>query len=108
VRDFGPANDRFGSFTSDAVEGTRACMSAVAQKRTNRGQSRYVRLVPKADIRIAAKSSYSITSSARASNVGGISKPIALAALRLITSSNFVGWTTGRVAGFSPLRRRPA
>jgi hypothetical protein len=26
----------------------------------------------------------------------------------LITKSNFVGWTTGRSAGFSPLRMRPA
>src|ERR1700722_839593 len=34
---------------------------------------------------------YSITSSARASSVGGISKPSALAALRLMTSSNLVG-----------------
>src|SRR5260370_42650335 len=51
---------------------------------------------------------HSITSSARAMSVGGISSPIVLAALRLITSSNLVGWTTGRVAGFSPFRMRPA
>ena len=34
---------------------------------------------------------YSITSSARASSVGGTSRPSALAVLRLITSSNLVG-----------------
>jgi len=34
---------------------------------------------------------HSITSSARASSVGGIVRPSALAAFRLITSSNFVG-----------------
>jgi hypothetical protein len=34
---------------------------------------------------------YSITSSARASSVGGTLMPSALAVLRLITSSNFVG-----------------
>ena len=34
---------------------------------------------------------YSITSSARASSIGGTSMPIALAALMLITSSNLVG-----------------
>src|SRR5262249_6606218 len=43
---------------------------------------------------------YSITSSARASNVGGISRPSALAVLRLITSSKWVGCSTGRSAGW--------
>lgn len=45
---------------------------------------------------------YSITSSARAMISGGIASPMALAALRLITSSNFVGCSTGRSAGFAP------
>src|SRR5262249_57628839 len=49
---------------------------------------------------------HSITSSALASNVAGISIPIALAVLRLITSSYLVGACTGRLAGFSPLRIR--
>ena len=49
---------------------------------------------------------HSITSSARASSDGGTSRPSALAVLRLITSSNFVGACTGRSAGFSPLRMR--
>src|SRR5262245_29137454 len=49
---------------------------------------------------------HSITSSARASRVGGTSRPIALAALWLITSSYLVGACTGRSAGFSPLRIR--
>ena len=31
-------------------------------------------------------------------------RPIALAALRLITNSNFVALCTGRSAGFSPLK----
>jgi hypothetical protein len=34
-RDFDPADDRCGSFTTDAVEATRACLSAAPQKRTN-------------------------------------------------------------------------
>ena len=50
--------------------------------------------------------SYSITSSARASMAGGISKPSAFAVLRLITNSYLVGVCTGRSAGFSPLRMR--
>src|SRR5262249_2584796 len=49
---------------------------------------------------------HSITSSARASSVGGISRPSAFAVLRLMTSSYLVGACTGRSAGFSPLRIR--
>src|SRR6266508_2951465 len=49
---------------------------------------------------------YSITSSARASRVGGTSRSSALAVLRLITSSNFVGCKIGRSAGFAPLGYR--
>jgi len=50
---------------------------------------------------------HSITSSARASTVVGISRPSALAVLRLTTSSYyFVGACTGRSAGFSPRRMR--
>src|SRR5262249_3548001 len=49
---------------------------------------------------------HSITSSARASSVGGTSRPSALAVLRLNTSSYFVGACTGRSPAFSPLRMR--
>ena len=51
---------------------------------------------------------YSITSSARASSVGGTSMPSALAVPRLITSSNFMARSTGMSAGLAPLRMRPA
>src|SRR5262249_5105554 len=44
----------------------------------------------------------SITSSARASSVGGTSRPIAFATIRLTTRSNLVGCSTGRSAGFVP------
>ena len=50
---------------------------------------------------------HSITSSARASSVGGTSRPSALAVLRLMTSSNLVDCKTGRSAGFAPLRIWP-
>ena len=53
-----------------------------------------------------SRRSHSITSSARASSVGGTSRPSALAVLRLMTSSYLVGACTGRSAGFSPLRMR--
>ena len=49
---------------------------------------------------------HSITSSARAIRVGAISRPSALAVLRLMTSSYLVGACTGRLAGFSPLKMR--
>src|SRR5262245_49899058 len=51
---------------------------------------------------------HSITSSASARSLSGISSPSAFAVPRLITNSNLVGCMTGRLAGFSPLRMRPA
>src|SRR5262249_44805395 len=50
---------------------------------------------------------HSITSSARASSVGGISRPSALAVGILMTNSNLVDCTTGSSAGLAPLRMRP-
>src|SRR5262245_55717299 len=49
---------------------------------------------------------HSMTSSARAMRAFGTSNPSALAVLRLITSSNFVGCCTGRSAGLAPFRMR--
>jgi hypothetical protein len=49
---------------------------------------------------------YSITSSARASSVGGTSIPSARAVLRLRTKPSLVGRCTGMSAGFSPLNIR--
>jgi hypothetical protein len=61
--------------------------------------------VPIPDSCTAANSTlYSITSSALACSVKGTVSPSALAVLRLMTSSNFVGWRTGRSAGLAPLR----
>src|SRR5215472_15380360 len=51
-------------------------------------------------------SHHSITSSARASRVGGTSSLSALAVFRLIANSYLVGACTGSSAGFSPLRMR--
>jgi hypothetical protein len=48
---------------------------------------------------IAASKIYSITSSARASSVGGTSMPSVFAVLRLTANSNFVGCSTGKSAG---------
>src|SRR5262249_53960638 len=59
-----------------------------------------------AELRDELAAFHSITSSARASSIGGTSRPIALAVFRLITSSNLVGAWIGRSPGFSPFRIR--
>jgi hypothetical protein len=63
--------------------------------------------LPDPDSCSAANSPYSITASARASSVGGISKTSAFAVFKLMTSSNLVGCKTGKSPGRSPLRIRP-
>ena len=47
---------------------------------------------------------YSMTRSARSRSDPGIVSPSALAVLRLITMSNFLGCSTGRSPGLAPLR----
>src|SRR5262249_19119579 len=47
---------------------------------------------------------HSITRSALSSTECGMARPRALAVRRLITSSNFVGCSTGRSPGFAPFR----
>src|SRR5262245_32227076 len=54
--------------------------------------------------RPCCSASYLINLFARASTSGGIVTPICFAVLRLITSSNFLGCSTGRSAGFAPFR----
>src|SRR5262245_52408497 len=54
--------------------------------------------------RYVYRANYSINSSARASSVGEMVMPSALAVLRLMTSSNFVGCSTGSSPGLAPLR----
>jgi hypothetical protein len=86
-------------------------MSALARFADLTQSARDVREVPEPDMstcskRCARMRGYSITSSARASTVVGISRPSALAVLRLITNSYLFGACTGRSAGFSPLRMR--
>src|SRR5256885_1005526 len=54
-----------------------------------------------------AAATHSITSSARASSVGGTSRPSALAVCRLMTNSNLVDYSTGKSVGLTPLRIWP-
>jgi hypothetical protein len=50
---------------------------------------------------------HSITASAVASSLSGTVSPSILAVAALMASSNFDACTTGRSAGFAPLRMRP-
>jgi len=68
----------------------RVGMSAMCQKRTSRAA--------------VETGDYSITSSASTRRLCGTSIPRALAVLRLITSSNFVGSSTGMSRGLAPRR----
>ena len=63
------------------------------------------------DLREAAhrnNTTYSITSSARASKVGGTSTPSERAVCRLMVNSNLVDCRTGSSLGLVPLRMLPA
>jgi hypothetical protein len=53
---------------------------------------------------VACGRPHSMTSSARASIVAGISRPIAFAVLRLMVRSNLVGCSTGSSPGFARAR----
>src|SRR5262249_8020231 len=84
-----------------------------AQKTNRRQFARLLRSRPErphgcraAEKRDELATLHSITSSARASTGGGISRPSTFAVLRLMTSSNLVGACTGRSPGFSTLRMR--
>src|SRR6266853_5010269 len=67
-----------------------------SQRRCERGRAEH-------DEQLATLA-HPITSSARSSSSCGIVSPSALAVLRLMTSSNFVGCSTGSSAGLDPLR----
>ena len=106
-------HDLSGKTTSDIGRDRHpdgmAPMSALPPKADIGTQSRNVCFVPKADIpHCSEESRYSITSSARAESVGGISNPSVFAVFRLITNWKLIGSITGRSPGFSPLRMRPA
>ena len=79
---------------------------------TGRGRGRHAGVQKPAHVQTQAMqqtaSSHSITLSARTSKASGTVTPIALAVLRLITSSNFVGCSTGRLAGIVSRKRLAA
>src|SRR5262245_55281693 len=59
-------------------------------------------------VRPQSESIHSITSSARASSVGGTSRPSAFAVTKLMAKSNMAGCMTGNSAARSPFNMRPA
>lgn len=94
---------RLGEFIIIVSAASRAAnlaqsMSAIERKADSSQTSRHAALCQ------TQTSFHSITSSARPSRIGDSSSPIALAAFRLITSSNFVGCSTANSPGFAPLR----
>src|SRR5262249_55583109 len=91
-------NGKPGSRSTVQKSHHRHCRLLPARRERPRGRA--------ADERDELAAFHSITSSARASNVGGGSMPIALAGLKLMPNSYLVGACTGRSAGFSPLRTR--
>src|SRR5262249_26459691 len=79
-------------------------MSALPPKANICSAPAHVRFGPKADSCTAAKyHCHSMISSAWASNVDEIVRPSARAALTFKTTWNFVGCSTGKLAGFAPL-----
>jgi hypothetical protein len=101
LREFEPVYVSIGVKLGRA--GDVRCTTALPPKEDVHPRSCYVAFVPDSDI----WSDYSITSSARASSVGGTSRPSIRAVWALMTSSNLLACTTGRSAGLAPLRMRP-
>jgi hypothetical protein len=88
----GPREVRIGDVRFGSHSGLKSDIAACPKSATTRLKHR------------SKEPRYSVTSSARASSVGGTVRPSALAVLRLMTSSNFVGCSIGRSAGFIPFR----
>src|SRR6266508_3222442 len=81
------------------------CASTVKQSAKNKAPSARVKIFSFIVVPSRLTSHpYRITLSARANTFGGIVKPICLAVFRLMMNSNFFGCSTGRSAGFVPLR----
>jgi hypothetical protein len=112
------------SITASRRNQKRSCMTASGQSRrfghaggmsahpsiaTAKPTSSHVSEAPLPDSCTAANGvPYSITSSAAASSLSDTLRPSIFAVSALMTSSNLVACTTGRSAGFAPMRMRPA
>jgi hypothetical protein len=98
----GAAAMRLPAMVISCRDGTNSRCPLYPPKADTNCGSRNVRFVPQADSCTAAKSRYSITSSAVASSDVGIVRPSIFAVLRLTASSNLVGCSTGISVAFTP------
>jgi hypothetical protein len=91
--------------------GMSAIPPLLGDKRTSRGEPISVAIDPKrlSSVKLFCSAGFFLFDHlvGEREHGDGSSRPSALAALRLITSSNLAGCTTGRSAGFSRLRMRP-
>ena len=111
---------RFRSMNDISIVGRYMLEALHNENRTSDGHWGHVRFTPESGhsaglLRMSALCQkrtlarrHSITSSALASSVVGMSRPSAFAVLRLMTSSNLVGCMTGKSAGLAPFKMRPA
>src|SRR5262249_15105006 len=96
------ASQRFGIVCGEVHEHADAPYAlALLRARRERPRSRRA-----AEQRDELTPPHSITSSAATSSLSGTMRPSILAVGTLMTSSNFVDCTTGKSAGFAPLRMR--
>ena len=70
----------------------------------SRGSERFTSDAVLGSLKLSIPGRHSITSSATKRKSREIVRPRSFAAFRLMTSSNFVGCSTGNSAGFAPLR----
>src|SRR5262249_54079006 len=105
VRDFGAPGVRSGSKAAETIAAGSAADVRFAPIATEVPRRDDPPLGAKSDQSASQQeAAYSITSSARASSVGGTLRPSAWAAVKLMTRSNLVGCSTGMSPGFAPRR----
>src|SRR5215831_4629361 len=96
-------NDQYPSSprqTSRIVNNTRSSLDAPSFE--DRSSSFIAE--PLIEFKVTFRNVHSITSSASARIVGGVSRLSDLVVLRLMTKSNFVGCWAGNSAGFAPFK----
>src|SRR5262245_486489 len=102
LRDFNRVYVRFGS---SADKATLKGSVRFTSKSRQTGDIPECPLSANSDrMHCSKQAGYSITSSARASSIGGTSKPSALAVLRLVSNSSFVDCSIGNSPGLAPLK----
>src|SRR5262249_37865068 len=101
----GQSRRRCAPGAPDRLAPVRSATSPVARRRSLRDAENFDEEVSLLNL---PPSHHSITSSASARSLAGISNLRVLAVWTLMVSSNLVARSIGRSAGFAPLRMRPA